>query len=178
MTETTITEALAALKVLDKRILKKREFIVANTLRQEMVKDPHAKDGGSVQVIARELQAIRDLEEQKVAIRRAIHKANSETEITIGKQTRSIADWLVWRRDVAPGDQNFLRQVSDGINRQRQDMLKKGAQVTTPEQAKPTDIVVNLNEKQLSDDIEELEASLGTLDGQLSLKNATIIVSY
>ena len=57
--------------------------------------------GGSVSAIKRELQAIHDLEERMVRIRRAIQHANQVTNVTIGKQARSIADWLVWRRDVS-----------------------------------------------------------------------------
>lgn len=42
--------------------------------------------------------------------------------------------------------------------------------------AKPTDIVVNVDEQQLAKDIERLEETLGTLDGVLSLKNATVML--
>ena len=56
----------------EKRIAKKREFVLGYLLRQEMLKDPLEKDGGSVSALRRELQAIHDLEEWRVAIRRAI----------------------------------------------------------------------------------------------------------
>lgn len=178
MTETTITEALAQLKVLDKRIAKKREFIQGNALRPEFAKDPHAKAGGSAELITQEMQAIRDMQEQKVSIRRAIKAANGQTEVTIGKQTRTIADWLVWRRDVAPMDRDFLRGLSSGIEQERR-KLQKGAQVVPAgSEAKPSDLVVNIPEFRLSQEIEDLEAALETLDGQLSLKNATVLVSY
>lgn len=178
MKTTTITEALAELKVLDKRIQKKREFAGQYALRPEQVKDPLEKDGGSVESIRRELQAATDLEEEKVAIRRAIQSANASNRITVSGRERSIADWLVWRRDVAPHTQAFLQGISRSIQTQRQELLKKGVQMTTPDTAKPSDIVINVDEGALSKQMEDLEALLGTLDGQLSLKNATITIEY
>lgn len=174
----TITEALAEIKVTDKRIEKKRAFIGTYAMRPEQLRDPLEKDGGSVSAVAAEIQAIGDLEENKIAIRRAIQAANERTNITVGKQTRSIADWLVWRRDVAPQRRHFLTEVRTGIERHRQDALKRGQQATTAENAKPGDLVVNVNEKELAEQAENLEAVLETLDGQLSLKNATVTVSW
>src|SRR5438105_988378 len=111
----TITEALAELKTIDKRIEKKREFVLGYLLRQEMFKDPLEKDGGSVSAIRREMQAIHDLEERKISIRRAIQQANERNTVTVAKQTRAIADWLVWRREVAPIQQQFLANIRGKI---------------------------------------------------------------
>ena len=107
----TITEALAELKTIDKRIAKKREFVLGYLLRQEMFKDPLEKDGGSVSAIKREMQSIHDLEERKIVIRRAVQRANEQNTVTVARQTRSIADWLVWRREVAPIHQQFLANL-------------------------------------------------------------------
>lgn len=180
MKTTTITEALAELKVIDKRVETKRQSIGQYVIRQEMVKDPLEKDGGSVTFIERERQSVADLENQKVAIRRAIQAANVATELTVNGATRSIADWLVWRRDVSPKSLAFLKAMVQNINAIRQDQLKKGINVVA--QDSPTkgqnDIIVNINEQQLSKEIEDHEATLGTLDGLLSLKNATIQIEY
>src|SRR3954452_7996422 len=105
MAQITITEALAELKTIDKRIEKKREFVLAYLLRQEMFKDPLEKDGGSVSAIRREMQAIGDLEERRITLRRAVQQANERNSVVVGKQVRTIADWLVWRREVAPAQQ-------------------------------------------------------------------------
>ena len=48
----TITEALAEIKTVEKRIQKKREAILPFVFRQEMLRDPHEKDGGSAVVVA------------------------------------------------------------------------------------------------------------------------------
>lgn len=178
MAQTTITEALAELKVIDKRILTKQEFIAQHVLRNEAMRDPLEKDGGSVSAITSALQSIHDLNEQKIKIRRAIQDVNGRTTITVSGTTRPIADWLVWRRDVSGQALQFLRGVSQGIEQQRKQALARGFKLSDPDAAGTGDIVVNMNEQHLSDQIEEMEAVLGTLDGQLSLKNATVMIEY
>jgi hypothetical protein len=177
MAQTTITEALAELKTIDKRIAKKREFVLGYLLRQEMFKDPLEKDGGSVSAIKRELQSIHDLEERKIVIRRAVQRANEQNTIAVGRQSRTIADWLVWRREVAPVQQTFLANIRTKIEQARQEAARKGAGLSaSAESAKPNDVIVNVNEQELAREIEALEEILGTLDGQLSLRNATLTI--
>jgi len=177
MAQITITESLAELKTIDKRIAKKREFMLDYLLRQEIFKDPLEREGGSVSAIKREMQAVHDLEERKITIRRAIQQANEFNTVTVGKRTRSIADWLVWRREVAPQQQNYLASIRAKIEQARQEANRKGAGLTaSADAAKPNDVVVNVNEQELARQIEELEEVLGKLDGQLSLKNATLLV--
>src|SRR5262245_45220365 len=170
MAQITITEALAEVKTIDKRIEKKREFVLDYLLRQEMFKDPLEKEGGSVSAIKRELQAIRDLEERKILIRRSIQQANERNTVTVGKQTRSIADWLVWKREVAPVQQKYLASIRTKIEQARQEAVRRGAALSpSAEAAKPNDVIVNINEQELARQIEDLEEVLGKLDGQLSL---------
>lgn len=177
----TITEALAEIKTIEKRIAKKRESILGYLARQDMLRDPLAADGGSVAFIKRERQAIHDLEERVVALRRAIATANASTVFAInGGTARSIADWLTWRREVAPGRQQFLTGLRDRVERVRREAQQKGVNVvaaasavTTGGDGKPTDVLVNISEAELAKDIEALEEELGNLDGLLSLKNAT-----
>ena len=47
----TITEALAEIKTIQKRIDKKREFILHHTYRQHTLRDLLEKDGGSPKVV-------------------------------------------------------------------------------------------------------------------------------
>jgi len=177
MARITITEALAELKTIDKRIEKKREFVLTYLLRQEMFKDPLEKEGGSVSAIRRELQAVGDLEERKVAIRRAVQKANELTTVTIGRFTRSVADWLVWRRDVSPGQSQLLTVLRTRIDGARREAIQRGGNLSAGgDGARSGDVIVNVNEQELARDIETLEEILGTLDGQLSLKNATTVI--
>jgi hypothetical protein len=174
----TITEALAEIKTIGKRIEKKQEFVMSNLLRQEQYKDPLAAEGGQVAAVASERQAIKDLQERVVRIRRAIDEANAATTVTVGESANTIADWLVWKREVAPVKERLLGKMVDHIARIRAEATKKGLAVAQPgESTRPQDVVVNLNEKALADEIEGLQNTLGTLDGQLSLKNATVLVT-
>lgn len=176
MAKTTITEALAEIPTIEKRVEKKSEFIINYLFRQSSVRDPHEKDGGSKVLISRELQAINDLQDRIIKIRSAIQKANSENSITVENETKSIADWLTWRREVAPKQQQFLREMTNKITSMRQQAIRQGVSVTEKDAGFSSDYVVNINEKDLAEKIESLENILGTLDGQLSLKNATIMI--
>jgi hypothetical protein len=178
MSQMTITEALAEVKLIDAKVAKKHEFAKQYLLRQEAFKDPLASSGGSRQAVDAERQSVNDLLERKVKIRRAIAEANIRTEVTVAGETRSIADWLVWRREVAPKMNEHLAELSRTIQRARQEAAQKGAQVVAAgqEPAKPTDVVVNIDEKKLAAQTERLSDALTYLDGQLSLKNATVLV--
>lgn len=178
MAEMTITEALQSLKTIDGRIGKKRELMTANLVRQEQFKDPLAKDGGSALVIGRERQAVQDLLERRLVLRRAIQVANENTSVTVGGVTRTIADWLVWKREVASVHRDLLAALWNGIQAVRADAARKSLQVvnTADLATKPTDIIVNLDESALAKERESLEEIYNTLDGLLSLKNATTMV--
>ncbi len=174
----TITEALAELKTLGKRIEKKREFVGGYLARQDGIKDPLEKEGGSATVIARERQAIADLELRHVAIRTAIQRVNQATPITVLDTTKTIAEWLTWRKEIASGQQSFVNKIRQTVMAARGEAQKKGfGVVLTAEVAKqPTDFVINVDESALAKEAETLENILGTLDGQLSLKNATVMI--
>ena len=174
----TITEALAELNTIQKRVEKKREHVGGFLSRPDGIKDPLEKSGGSVEAIKREMQAIDDLNKRHLAIRMAIQRSNHGTRIQIGDLSMSVAEWLTWRKETAPGAQRFLTQLRQNLDRIRQQAQKAGSAVVaatgTPE--KPTDIVVNIDEAKLAHDLEAFEEVLGTLDGKLSLINATTTI--
>lgn len=178
----TITEALAEIKTIGKRIDKKREFMFTCIARPDGARDPHEKDGGSVSLIKREMQAVVDLEKRIIELRSGINAANDSTFVEIGGVLRTIADWLTWRRDIAPKRKSFLEQMQRSFEGIRSQAKKQGAQVVTvgaasiSESVKPTDIIVNVSEREIADQIEDIETVLGQLDGQLSLKNATVFI--
>lgn len=174
---TTITEALAEIKTIDKRLAKKQEFITNYLARQEKVRDPLAKDGGSFQAIQREVQSVEDLMSRQVELRRAIHKANSATLVRIGNKELTIAEWIIWKREVAPKLKSFYGGLSARLASLRQDIQKKGLQAAASRtDAAPDEIIIELDEKALAQKIESLEEVLGSLDGQLSMKNATVTI--
>lgn len=177
----TITEALAEIKTVEKRIAAKREFVKTYLARSEGLKDPLEKDGGSAKAITEAQQSIWDLETRLVELRRLIQSANEKTAISLEGETRSIADWLVWRREIAPGRKQFLNSLSSSISNLRSNAMSRGFNMVGVNQVnsdvKPTDIIVNIAEGELSKEIEALQNILGQLDGQLSLKNATVMVA-
>jgi hypothetical protein len=184
----TITEALAEIKTINKRLQTKREFVTSYLLRHEEIRDPLEKDGGSATMIARERQAIADLEQRIIDIRAAIARSNESTKITIGGRARSVTEWLAWRKEVAPGEGLFLADLRNRIKAVREAQARGQVPRTDPRLAalavqataiarekseKPPEIIVNLDEKELAKESESHEEILGQLDGQLSLKNAT-----
>lgn len=174
----TITEALAEIKTIGKRIQSKRNFINQYLYRMESMKDPLEKSGGSYQTIRQEMQAVADLEKRLIELRRGIQTANEKTMLTIEGTEMSIADWLVWRRDISPirnmflsGLSNSLKSIRDQAKRQGSSLVSIGSQAE-----KPSDVIVNINEAELAGELEKLTNILGQLDGQLSLKNATVTI--
>jgi hypothetical protein len=172
MTVSTITEVLAEIKSTDSKIKKKAEFVSKYLFRQESQKDPLAKDGGSESIIPKEVQSTLDLLERRVELRRVIAKANASTMLTVGETTRSIADWIVWKREVAKQKGDMLRGMLQGIQATRTNATQKGWRVTT-EGKEPNDVVINVDELKLQRQLEEIDEILGVLDGKLSMKNAT-----
>ncbi len=171
----TVTEALAELTTIVKRIQKKEQFVQTYLYRPEKLKDPHAKDGGSPELIKREQQAINDLRQRFINIRLAVQKANLETPVTVEGVTKSLAEWLVWRKELASGEQATIGTLLRNLATARVQAHKAGAGVVAAgDAANDADLVVNVNEADLNKRAEELETILGALDGQLSLKNATV----
>lgn len=184
MSKMTITEALQEIKTINKRLEKKRVSVVEYLVRDSRIKDPLEKDGGSEKFVAQERQAIGDLEQRIVAIRTAIQRSNLETVVSLNGHQKTVAEWLTWRREVSAGTASFLKSVAANIKNVRTSVQQKGGRIvanvaqinegTGPQD--PPQIVVNLDEKGILDEQEQLEITLGDLDGKLSLLNATTVV--
>lgn len=173
----TITEALAELKLIKAKVDKKKQFISNFIGRQDAVKDPLEKQGGYVAALKAERQSINDLINRFVLIRSKIAEANSKTNLTLGAETKTIADWLVWRRDAAPMIKDVQQSMANQINSLRNEGRKKGLNVVAEgQQQTPNDIIVNIDEKELSEWQERTIETLGILDGKLSLHNATVTI--
>lgn len=174
----TITEALAELKTLAARVEKKRASVLTYLARDARLRDPLENDGGSPEFVRRERQAINDMNERRVKIRAAIQKSNQETRTVLQGVDRTVADWLTWRREVAPEMKQFLATLSGRIATIRKEIAPKNMKITEDGSATGADqIIVHLSEKLLSEEIEMQETILGELDGRLSLLNATTTVT-
>ncbi len=177
MAQMTITEALAELKTLTARIMKKREHSSHYILRDSRAVDPLNADGGSIAFVEREWQAIKDLETRFVSIRRAISQVNLQTTLSLGNSSLCITDWLTWRRDIAPAKLSYYKNVHASIQRARkeaQNLINK-TENNPPNMLAPS-LLVNINESGLMTTIEEMEKMLSDLDGKLSLINATTTI--
>lgn len=174
---TTITEGLAELKTLRKRIDKKREALGPYLARAEAIRDPLEKQGGSAKHIREERQAVDQLEANYVELRRRIAVANDSTVITVCGVARSISEWLIWRREIAVHRGAWLANMRSGIQQLRSKTQQRGGSMISATaivaDTKPDDIIVNIDEALLDKELEMHEEILGSLDGQLSLKNAT-----
>lgn len=172
----TITEALAEIKTLVKRIQTKRENVSLYMVRLESLKDPLEKDGGSAKFVEQELQAIKDLEQRLVELRSGIGFTNEITYVEIEGVNKSIAQWLIWRREVAPLRQQWIMKLRLKLDNSRNQLRNQPVYVTKSAEEKPQDMVVNVDEQALAKEAEQIQNILGQLDGQLSLKNATVEV--
>ncbi len=174
----TITEALAELKTIEKRIENKKTFVKNNLARQEMIKDPLEKEGGQNSAVNSEVQSMMDLLNRRIAIRRAIQLANQQTIVQIKTMQMSVYDWIVWKREVMPVLKQLFNDISNQIAALRRDTTNKGLKIADGTNASPNDIIININEKWLKENIEYISEVEGTLDGQLSLKNAVVLVEF
>jgi hypothetical protein len=180
----TITEALAEIKTIGKRLEKKRTGVLQNIGRDARLKDP--LDGGTVEFVKRERQAITDLEARIVTIRTAIASSNLSTFATVGAETRTVFEWLTFRREVAEGRRLFLAQMNNYIRQVREKVQKDGGRVITANVASTAivegsgkqaiEVIIHLDEKELLEREENLLKILGDLDGKLSLLNATTVI--
>lgn len=177
----TITEALAELKTLKARIVKKRENITRYFVRDGTKKDPLASSalGGSAQYVRQERQGVADLEKRIVSIRSAISKENSKVILTLKNVEMSVGEWLTWRREISEGQTAFLRSLISTLNAIRTPMRGQvPKKLTSKEEDAATDdvVVVSIPEEQVAKEAEDLEELLGSLDGKLSLLNATTVI--
>jgi hypothetical protein len=174
MSKITITEALAEIPTIKKRIENEQKFISGYLCRVNGIRDPFEKEGGTPIAIQQKFQSLKDLRQRWINIRSAIAKANSENTITIHGETKTISDWLTFRRELADVQTRFYQSLAEMLRNMRAAQLQKGYQMVEKDSGSMSDVVVNISEKTLNDDIARLDDILGMLDGQLSLKNATI----
>lgn len=177
-----LTQALSELHTISKRIETTKERVLTNLTRIESADDPHkGEPDGSFGVNARHLESIADLEKRYELIRVAIMKANIENGITIKNTTKSIFGWLVWKRDIYDGlyerYKTMVRSVRrahlDNQSRPQTIMVKDANGVESPQMLQ---IIDHVNLKKIEDRLSEIEEIYNILDGELSLKNAEIVI--
>jgi hypothetical protein len=167
----TITEALAEVKSIQKRLEKKRAFLCTYVTRDSKLVDPLAKDGGSEVVLEKELQSYGDLHRRLISIRSAIQVSNAKTVLTLDGATMTVLEWIVWKREVAPDSSLLWNGLSTAIDR--------GTAYTRRAMASSEsapEMVCSISPSLVASTAEKLEKTLGELDGRLSLLNATTTI--
>lgn len=172
----TITEALAEIRTLNKRIEKKIELISARVGMQGHIKDPFEAEGGTLEANKREMQSIHDLQSRLVAIRSAIHEANTKAVLKIHNLEYTLAQWLVWKREVLPAQKKLITGVSRNINRFVQQVQSQGLTIN-PDADSDKQVRLTYDVAALEKEADELEQIEGVLDGKLSLLNATTTIT-
>lgn len=163
MPRITVAEALGELAQIDQRLATKQQLIESFLVRDAALHDPLRNEGGTLSALAQEKAGLAALRERKVLLSRAIQTINAQTTLTFKDITRSIADWMAWKRDVLPTRTKFLQQLRGWIMWARSvPRTKAGA------------VVAQIDEKSLLEEIELLEEVQGWLQGQLNLKNAIL----
>lgn len=168
----TLTEALARHKLTLAKISDATNRLQHYLVRDDRLQDPLLKaDTTSEAFVAQQRQSISDLCQLAINIRRAIAQQNRDIRVTFGKLSMSIEDALCWRREIAPLQKALLNSL-----------LVKARESRTPIRSSQsaTDLikwVVSFDEKQAMDELEQLTTALAELDMQLSIVNATHIIT-
>lgn len=173
----TITEALSEINLIKKKIAKKKETILATLVIASHLPDPHEKHGGSESFVKQEMQSIQDLSDRLIRIRSAIAEANVKNEIQISDAKSSIYDWLTFKREIADDMINFTQSVVKQVETHNT-RVSNQPQVYKTDDGK-TQLVeykVNIDQTEWIKKNENYVEKKEKLDGQLSLKNATIVI--
>jgi hypothetical protein len=177
----TITEALSEINLIKKKVTGKRAQIQQMLIRATHIPDVYEKEGGSKAFIEREMQAIADLNLRLIRIRSEISHANLETQITLSEGaftlTQSIHDWLIWKRELVKEQLQFVNSVNTTV-KLHIDSVSKQPQVYKDEEGNIHLVKseVNIHYPSWVAQQASLNALFEKLDGQLSLKNATVTI--
>lgn len=178
MSQITITEALSEVNLVKKKIQAKMAEVSPYVTRFSTTTDPFAEKGGSSIKIGQDFQSIRDLSARLQGIRFGISKANLSTQITIEGETKTIHDWLTWKREVYPDQKALLTQTIQQVRAELKKQQSHSPPAYRDEKGEPkfASLVINVDLDAVTKDLERLEQIYEKLDGQLSLKNATIMI--
>lgn len=171
----TITEALAEINLIKKKIEDGETGIKVMLVRASHVPDFYQDHGGAAVMIQRTQQALKDMRTRLLSLRSGISRANIENQITINGESKSIFDWLTWKRELY---QPLERALKDHIQTLKASADKEASRPEVwKDQEGRTQLVSyirNADLKTIEDEYNRIVDVYGKLDGQLSLKNATI----
>jgi hypothetical protein len=181
MERMTVTELFAEIKLTREKVLKKNSSILKYAAVAGKLRDPLERQGGSEAFIKAETQAVRDLQARLVRMLTAMHKSNMKVQCTIEGETKSVYEWLVWRKEIFPALSGHYGNLLMGAQTIRANEQRSSAMANSKSQdgtAPEVVVQVFFDEKQTMAEAEKLTAIYQKLDGQLSLLNATTVVEF
>jgi predicted dithiol-disulfide oxidoreductase (DUF899 family) len=179
MERMTITEALSEIKLIKAKTDKLRQLVKANLYRFEEQPDIFEKEGGSKRFAEATTQAVKDHEDRLTKIRAAITKANLENTITLGSDTKSIFEWITWKREVSQARFTFINGIQQELKNVEDKFRREPPAYRDKEQVLVFyKVQYNLDYSTFVTKAQEVADQLQKLDGQLSLKNATLVIEF
>lgn len=167
--EVPITKALSRVGTIQARLNARTQNVLAYACRSEKHTDPIKEEGGSPAYVRKNLDALRDLENNLVTIRSAVQRANFDNRLTVCGQTRTVQQWLNWRQEVLPHRKAFLETLLTRVESERRQLGLRG-------QKEAEDLHVNFPEEKMREELTTLIDIENTLDEELSVYDATVMV--
>lgn len=177
----TITEALSEINLITKKIEKKKPEVIGSLVFFEGQTDPYMSEGGTKAFYHKTMRSIKDLQDRLMKIRKAIHQKNIETTLSVDGVTKTMDEWLTWKKDIYPVYSSLLQIMETGLSTEVE-KNKKSPRVfkTNPqdvnEEFKLTKLIPSVDLGELQKEREQIISIYEKLDGQLSLKNATTTI--
>lgn len=170
-----ISEAMAEIKLAVKKISTSLDFVMRNLKREDYRKDPFEKEGSTQEAeVQAAIQSMRDNQLRIVSLKSAINQSNMTTTLTVEGVTQTVAEWLIWRRDVLPISKKILLALANGLADVTHSTPSPRRAYTTPTPIEPIpNWVVNVSDRTVLNELQKLETIEERLDGALSVLNAT-----
>lgn len=158
----SITRALAEIALQKEQIVREINFVKEHVSLPANRIDPLANDGGSQKVLQSKMQSIRDKADYVGRLRRAIAHSNAETTVEVDYITKTVEEWLIWKRDIYP----LLLQATSSVST-----------TLTRSQLSKEEVINFLSPDEAFENLRELQNIYNRLDAALSESNAVTKVN-
>lgn len=171
----TITEALAEIKLIDKKLESKAHTVMGNLTRYDHIPDAL---GDSAKKLGEEMQSMHDLWAEIIKIRSAISGVNLRETIKVGEKTATISEWITWKREIATKQLTLYTNIRNNLKNATDRHATNPQAYKDPESGENRffKLVCNLPYSEFIEKSQKTQETLDRLDGLLSLKNATVTV--
>ena len=165
MDKMKLIEAMKELKLIVAKISRNREETIKYSSGLSNEKPVFETEKAQSEYVARLIQSTEDLVKRYLDLKSAIEYTNLKTKVTIHGETRSISEWLVYKRNLA-GIRHHAYQAAN-------DSVALGRKSKDAAALKDVQIVRYYDEAVMNAKLRNLIEILGSLDGTLEVINAT-----